>query len=74
VKNSVLKIINSPEPDFIKSEVCYFKNLNVSNVKQRRRMKLELAIKHKMQLLKRDWKEFIMNEYPELFSNDDIDE
>ena len=36
-------------------------------------MKLELAIKHKMQLLKRDWKEFLTNEYPELFSTEDVD-
>ena len=33
-------------------------------------MKLELAIKHKMQMLKRDWREYIKIEYPELFFNE----
>ena len=74
VKNSVLKLINSPEPQLIKGEVCYFKNLNVSNVRQRKRMKLELAIRHKMQLLKKDWREFLKIDYPELFSGEDLEE
>ena len=30
-------------------------------------MRLELAIRNKMQLLKKDWKEFLQNAYPELF-------
>lgn len=37
-------------------------------------MKLELAIRHKMQLLKRDWREFLKIEYPELFSGEDLED
>ena len=58
----------------IKSEVCYFKNIiNSGNIprsiKARKKLRLEYAIKSKMQLLKRDWKEFLRTYYPELFSN-----
>jgi len=35
--------------------------------KSRKRLKLEFSIKSKMQMLKRDWGEFLRNSYPELF-------
>lgn len=45
--------------------------------KSRKRLKLEFSIKSKMQMLKRDWGEFLRNSYPELFHsqirNDDSD-
>ena len=68
VKNSVLKLINAQETPLIKSEVCYFKNLNINRIKQRRSMRLELAIRQKMQMFKRDCKEFLKSGYPELFN------
>lgn len=79
IKNSILKMVevnptNSNADSLIKSEVCYFKNIftedveqALKSVKSRKRLKLEFSIKSKMQMLKRDWGEFLRNSYPELF-------
>ena len=65
---------NSNAESLIKSEVCYFKNIFTEEVEQalhseksRKRLKLEFSIKSKMQMLKRDWGEFLRYSYPELF-------
>jgi hypothetical protein len=46
----------------------------MQSVKQRKRLKLEYSIKSKMQLLKRDWGEYLRKAYPELFSIESISE
>jgi hypothetical protein len=82
IKNSVSKVIeDSNETAPVKSEVCLFKNIfNTDDdgiprsIKARKRLRLEYAIKSKMQLLKRDWGEFLRCNYPELFSNHIISE
>jgi hypothetical protein len=78
VKNSVLKVIDlnsTQDLNLVKSDVCYFKNLlstsdglPVCSIKLRKRMQLEYALRSKMQLLKRDWREFLRTNYPELFT------
>ena len=80
VKNSVKKVIE-PNPIAengpIKREVCFFKNIfNTDDegiprsIKARKRLKLEYAIRSKMQLLKSDWMEFLKCSYPELYSHE----
>jgi hypothetical protein len=61
----------------IKGEVCYFKNLfttddgsAIKTLKLRKRLRLEYAIRSKMQMLKRDWNQFLKTNYPELFNNE----
>ncbi len=71
--------VNPKNPNaesLIKSEVCYFKNIFTPEVEQalrsdksRKRLKLEFSIKSKMQMLKRDWGEFLRNSYPEVFQS-----
>jgi hypothetical protein len=86
IKNSVIKVIEPPnniasDNANIKSEVCFFKNIfNTEDgaiprtIKARKRLRLEFAIKSKMQMLKSDWKEFLRVNYSELFSNEILDD
>ncbi len=78
MKNSVLKVIDTEtSSDIVKSEVCFFKNIfNTDDegiprsIKARKRLRLEYAIRSKMQMLKSDWRHFLETNYPELFVND----
>ena len=83
IKNSILKMVDTSslnlagnllQDALIKSEVCYFKNIFTQEVEQalqssksRKRLRLEFQIKSKMQMLKRDWGEYLRTSYPELF-------
>jgi len=76
LKNSLLKMVNAPiNPEaLVKSEVCYFKNIlltadgqPIKQIKLRKRMRLETAIKNKVQLLKQDWGDYLRTQYPEIF-------
>lgn len=76
LKNSLFKMVNAPiNPEtLVKSEVCYFKNVlltadgqPIKQIKLRKRMRLETAIKNKVQLLKQDWGDYLRTQYPEIF-------
>ncbi len=67
-----------------KVNCAFFKNIfNTEDegipksIKARKRLRLEYAIRSKMELLKSDWREFLKCNYPELFSesnNEDAEE
>jgi len=68
VKNSILQQINiNTANQLIKHEICFFKQINHGQTRSRQKNTLEMAIKQKMQLLRRDWKDFLESRYKELY-------
>jgi hypothetical protein len=69
LKNSLLKSIQDQRfggSYDITHQLCYFKNINIQNKRQMKRQNLEKSIKERMQLMRKDQKQFLSKQYPEL--------
>jgi hypothetical protein len=50
----------------ITHQLCYFKNFNFQNKRQMKIKKVEQSIKQRMQMLRKEQRQFLKNQYPEL--------
>jgi len=77
IKNSLLQSINQEvilqqqQQEYggsydVTHQLCYFKNINIRNKRQMKRQNLEQSIKQRILLLRKDQKQFLTNQYPEL--------